>query len=364
MKQLPGLVTASKRRYQSNIFTRTWWNIVIFHTFFVLVMVIVFAYILYYTKLNLFATINQTLLTALQGGVVDSSIINIVSEDLDSINTFILGSMVVFAALTGVIAAHITLVPTRDEFALRKKFITAVAHELRTPLAVLRTSNEVALFETKNEELKKVLESNIDETKHIANILNNLVIFSRVGAEESMPFEPTDITATLQAVIKKLAQYAEKHSVNIHFEPHTLPLVEANTTSLEQIFYNLIKNAIIYSKNEGGVITISTKSNTTYTAISVSDTGIGMSRKNLKHIFEPFFRINPDSSQAASGTGLGLSLIFEIMKLHKGIISVESAEGVGTTFTLQFPLQTVSIIHEPLLSIPTHKNALSYSFVK
>jgi signal transduction histidine kinase len=360
LKQLLALATASKRNYQSNIFIRTWWNIVIFHTFFVIVMVVVFGYILYYTKLNIFTTLNKILQTILQGGTVDADAIAQASAQLDQINMLIMAGMVGFAIITGIIAAHITLVPTRDEFAQRKKFITAVAHELRTPLAVLRTSNEVALYDTKDQDsMREVLLGNIEETRHIANILNNLVIFSRVGAEESLTFEPIDISTIVSLVVKKLSLFAKKHSVTIVYEQTSLPHIHANSTALEQIFYNLVKNAIIYSKPEGGVVIIRTLSNSTTLSISFTDTGIGMSRRNLRHIFEPFYRANPDDSQVASGTGLGLSLVFEIMKLHKGAISVESTQGEGTQFTLQFPLSSASAMKEQPRS---NSNSVSFSF--
>jgi signal transduction histidine kinase len=323
-------------------------------------MVIVFGYILYYTKLNIFTTLNEMLLVIVKGGTVDPQLIQQASQRLDTVNLWILCGMVVFASITGVIAAHITLVPTKDEFALRKKFITAVAHELRTPLAVLRTSNEVALYDLDDREnIKSVLIGNIEETKFIANILNNLVIFSRVGAEESLSFELIDVSNILETVIKKLSIFASKHSVTINYNQTPLPLISVNATALEQIFYNLIKNAIIYSKSDGGTVTIDAITTNTYLGLTFTDTGIGMSRKNLKHIFEPFFRINPDDSQSANGTGLGLALVFEIMKLHKGIINVTSEEGQGTTFTLQFPLPKNSLVQE---SIPQSSNAVSFSF--
>lgn len=323
-------------------------------------MVVLFGYILYYTKLNMFASINEVLQTVLHGGTVTADLLTETSLDLDRTNYLILAGMVVFATITGVIAAHITLVPTRNELSLRKKFITAVAHELRTPLAVLRTSNEVAMYDAENNPVfKQALEDNIEEIKHISNILNNLIIFSRVGAEESLSFEPADVSDALQGVIKKLNTFASQHKVEIKYEKTETPLIYANKTALDQIFYNLVKNAIIYSKKTGGTLTVSTMSNSTYLAVIFKDTGIGMSRNNIQHIFEPFYRINPDDSQSSSGTGLGLSLVLEIMKLHKGIINVESEEGEGTTFTLQFPLHTAALKQEP---IPQSSNSVSFSF--
>ncbi len=326
-------------------------------------MVIVFGYILYYTKLNIFTTLNVMLQTIASGGIVDVTLIDAASKELDQVNLFILGGMVVFAMVTGVIAAHITLVPTRDEFSQRKRFITAVAHELRTPIAVLRTSNEVALYDVEaDSSMKKVLLDNIEETKSIANILNNLVIFSRVGTAESLTFEMMSLPDALQTAIDKLRSFAQKKSVSITYERNdeSFPQVYANRTALEQTFYNLIKNAVIYSKAQGGTLDIKTVANATYIAVTFSDNGIGMTQKNLKHIFEPFFRINPDDSPSSNGTGLGLALVFEIMKIHKGGIGVESIEGKGSTFTLQFPLPKTAFVHNPLTSA-TNKS-VSYSF--
>jgi signal transduction histidine kinase len=326
-------------------------------------MVIVFGYILYYTKLNIFATLNSMLQTIAAGGIVDVTLIDVASKELDQVNLFILGGMVVFAMITGVIAAHITLVPTRDEFSQRKRFITAVAHELRTPIAVLRTSNEVALYDVEDDSpMKKVLLDNIEETKSIANILNNLVIFSRVGTAESLSFEMVSIHEALSTALEKLKSFAHKKSVTLIYEENAevLPLVYANRTALEQTFYNLIKNAVIYSKPNGGELVVKTFANATYVAISFTDNGIGMTQKNLKHIFEPFYRINPDNSPSSSGTGLGLALVFEIMKIHKGTIDVESTEGEGTTFTLQLPLPKTAFVHEPL--VQSTNKSISYSF--
>ncbi len=325
-------------------------------------MVIVFGYVLYYTKLNLFTTVNNMLDVIIKGGTVDAALITQTSRELDQINFLVLCSMVFFAAITGVLAAHITLVPTRNEFAQRKKFITAVAHELRTPLAVLRTSNEVALYDVHDTPaVRKTLEENIEETKHIANILNNLVIFSRVENEETLAFEKVDLNKVLRTVVKKLEKFAEKHKVALAIQEENTPSISANLTAIEQIFYNLIKNAIIYSKPQGGTVLIAPTATATHVSVTITDDGIGMSQKNLKHIFEPFFRINPDSSPSATGTGLGLALVLEIVKIHKGVIQVESKEGVGTSFTLQFPLASSVLISEPL---PQNEGSVTFSFEK
>lgn len=362
MKRLPEWVTALRRNYYTNVFSRAWWNIVIFHTFFVIVMVCVFGVILHYTKTSIFLTVSSILETIAGGGNIDPQLLSKTSTEIDQLNFMILFAMILFSAVSGIIAAHITLIPTRDEFAQRKKFITAVAHELRTPLAVLRTSNEVALFDMSDKKaMEEVIQSNIEETKHMANILNNLIVFSRVGAAESLSFEGTNINELIENVIKKLSIFARTHHVELTHTANPVPSISANTTALEQVFYNIVKNAVIYSKKQGGTVTIETTANASYAIVTIEDTGIGIPQKNLKHIFEPFFRINPDDSQSSSGTGLGLTLVLEIIKLHKGIITVESTEEKGTKFTLQFPLRTLSLIQE---HVAQNADSVSYSFEK
>jgi signal transduction histidine kinase len=323
-------------------------------------MVIVFAVILHNTKTNIFTALSSTLQTIIAGGPVDPDLLHEVSAQLDRTNLAILVGMVLFAAITGILAARITLAPTQQEFDQRKKFITAVAHELRTPLAVMRTSNEVALYDLSDtNSIKEVINQNIEETKRIANILNNLIVFSRVGAAESMTFERVALQSTIETVQKKLLAFAQKNKVEITYSLAELPFIYANETALEQVFYNIIKNAINYSKKGGGEVKVEAYANASYAVVTVTDNGIGISQANLPHIFEPFFRINPDDSQFAGGTGLGLSLVFEILKLHRGIITVESTLGEGTKFTLQFPLLLPSLIQE---TVPHSSDSLSFSF--
>lgn len=324
-------------------------------------MVIVFAFVLYYTKLNIFTLLNEMLQVILQGGAVDPEVINKTAKQLDRINILVLCGMVVLATITGVVAAHITLVPTREEFSQRKKFITAVAHELRTPLAVLLTSNEVAMYDIDEKSpLKKVIQDNIEEVKHLSNILNHIVIFSRIGTAESFIFEPVEIGGVLTSAINKLAPYAGKHSIDIEYTKGENIEILGNKTAVEQTFYNVIKNAINYSKPKGGVVKINTSTKDDFLSVSFTDEGIGISRKNMRRIFEPFFRANPDNPQWTGGTGLGLSLVFEVMKLHNGSINVESTLDGGSTFTLLFPMRAVKVIADG----PVDSNSVSFSFDK
>jgi signal transduction histidine kinase len=303
-------------------------------------MAIVFGYVLYYTKLKIFTTVTEILQGIRTGELIDPQIIEHVSTELEHSSLLILIGMVVFSIITGIIVAHITLIPTRKEFAQHKRFINIVAHELRTPLAVMRTSNEVALYDIdKKSPVKAIIENNIEEIKHIATILTNLVFFSRDGNDQSLIFEKVDIQKILERSTNTLRPFAQKHGVTIAYTSTPTVPIYANKTSIEQVFYTLIKNAIMYSKVEGGLITIDTNVQHNHLTIVFGDTGIGISEKNIKHIFEPFFRITDNNRESIPGSGLGLALVLEIIKLHKGSITAKSEETIGTVFTLQFPLQ-------------------------
>jgi len=325
-------------------------------------MVSVFALILYYTKLTIFTTTNEMLQDILSGRTVDPQLIQQTAQNIDQVNITVLIGMVLFSIIVGIVAAHITLVPTRDEFIQRKKFITSIAHELRTPLAFLRTNNEVALYESDiNPQHKQVLHDNIAEIKHITHILNNLVVFSRVDAAESLIFEPLNTTPLLESVLKKLTAFAIKHQVTVNLGRAYIPPIYANKTAIEQVFYNIIKNAIAYSKPEGGIVSITQAVKGADVVIVIEDEGVGMPQKDIKYIFEPFFRTDTASAQNSNGTGLGLSLVFEIIKIHKGVVRVASTEGIGTTFTIHLPLAHSS---SDKTSKVGNENVVSYAFNK
>jgi len=135
-----------------------------------------------------------------------------------------------------------------------------------------------------------------------------------------------------------LKPLADKHRVVIatHIEP--VPNVFGNATAVEQAIYNVVKNSITYSKQGGGMVTIFlSHENGQRAVIKVTDNGEGIQKEKLQHIFEPFYRAS-DDEHAHKGSGLGLALVFEIMKLHNGSIEVQSKKEEGTKMVLAFPL--------------------------
>ena len=331
---------ALKHRYQSSVIARAWWNIIIFHSFYVLVTVLVFYLTLDYAKNLIFSTFGDIFSLLVAGQRFDANMIAQAAAEIDAIALYVMLGIFIFSVISAIIAANITLAPTRKAFAIQKNFIATIAHELRTPLAVLRTQNEVALYDIPEDSpVTETIKDNIEQTKHLTNILNNLLIFNRIDTSEGIAFDMVNLKNTIEEVCGRLSNLADRRRVIINTNLESIPDILANQTAIEQALHNVIKNAIIYSKKSGGTIDISLSHTTTNQAlIIVADNGIGIKQDHLRHIFEPFFRSDTHKVEAEIGSGLGLALVLEIIKLHHGSVSVESKEDVGTTFKLELPL--------------------------
>lgn len=333
-------VTDLKHRYLTSVITKAWWNIIIFHSFYVLVTILVFAVTLYNAKIKIFGAFGRMLTLLVAGEPLDPEVIAQVSQEVDTMVLIVLIGIFLFSLIIGIIAANITLAPTRKAFAIQKKFIATIAHELRTPLAILRTQNEVALYDIpRDSPTTEVIQDNINETKHLTNILNNLLLFNRIDTSEGISFETVNLKKTIELVCSKLEKLANRRRVIIKTSLQAIPDIYANQTAIEQALYNIIKNAIIYSKASGGNIDIIlTHTDDNQALITISDTGIGIKQDKLKHIFEPFFRADERLVAAEPGSGLGLALVLEIIKLHQGSVTVESTEDIGSTIKVELPI--------------------------
>lgn len=324
-------------------------------------MAVIFYYTLEYAKEIIFGSFTELLNAVLAGENPDPTLLDNTIDQVDQVSLFVLAGMLAFSLFTAIIAARITLRPTRKALSMQKRFISAVAHELRTPLSVLRTNNEVALYDVPvDSPARATIEENITESKHLTNVLNNLIIFSRIDTQESIPFEPVDLSAAVKTVMTKLNKLSDRR--NIHITSNLSPgmIAEGNQTAIEQVLFNVIKNAIKYSQPKGGSVHIETFSeNRTTVTVRVTDDGIGISKKDLPHIFSPFYRV--DTSRTLSDSmGLGLSLVYEIMKMHNGHIDVQSTPNKGSVFTLMFrsPVSSINKPAEP----HRHKDRVAYDF--
>lgn len=256
------------------------------------------------------------------------------TQNLASITGVIVFVTIVF----GYIIARLTLTPTRNALSSQKQFIGNIAHELRTPLSIIKTNTEIALLDGDiTADLKQTLVSNVEELDRISEIINNLLSLSALIRPERVEFSAVDLGEIVSAAVVKFAPLAHTniHEVTVRKSPDTF--VWGNATALAQIAGNLLKNAINYTPRHGTITVTVAPALNHMVELIIQDSGVGIARKDLFRIFEPFYRADPSRTRGHGGSGLGLAIVSELIKLHHGKISIRSAVGRGTSVTVLFP---------------------------
>ncbi len=250
--------------------------------------------------------------------------------------TGLIGAIILVTVLFGYIIARVTLAPARNALSAQKQFVGNIAHEVRTPLSVIKTNTEVALLGEVNAEMRETLVSNIEELDRISEIINNLLSLSALVRPERMEFASVDLSHVASEVVQKFAQLARRNDQQITLRKSPDCKVWGNNTALTQIVGNLVKNAITYTPRGGHIRVTIEPAPDNHVELVVQDSGIGIARKDLFRIFEPFYRADPSRTKGAGGSGLGLAIVSELIKTHQGRITIRSAVGRGTTVSVLF----------------------------
>jgi PAS domain S-box-containing protein len=207
-----------------------------------------------------------------------------------------------------------------------------VAHEMNTPLAVISSYSQMLRKEINPDDQRhKLLEKITKQTFRASEIVNNLLNFSRTNATE---FADVDVHQTINETLSLLDHQFKGARIHVERElTADCQVIFGNAGKLQQVFLNLFLNARD-AMADGGVLRIHTVAADSKIEILVQDTGVGISRENIKKIYDPFFT----TKAAGKGTGLGLSVSYGIVQEHGGNIAVDSKPGFGTTFKLELPL--------------------------
>jgi signal transduction histidine kinase len=216
------------------------------------------------------------------------------------------------------------------------------AHELRTPLAAIRSSVEVALAGDRTpREYEELLTEVIDECVSLERLVNQLLLLSETDSERLRSrSEPVDLSALVSRCVEMFSAAAEARQIELQSAIEPGIEVVGFAHHLRQVANNLLDNALKFS-GAAGTVRVELFRHTPGSAVlRVRDTGCGIAAADLPHIFERFFRGDRSRQRLAetTGTGLGLSICQAIVAAHRGQIDVESQEGVGTTVTVQLPI--------------------------
>lgn len=225
----------------------------------------------------------------------------------------------------------------------RKEFVANVSHELKTPLTTIKTYTESLLewgLDEKNiEAVRKDIWRIHDDSIRMERLVEDLLLLSSIdsrGIRVRMEF--LDFVRLVRQVVDRMQHQAQEKSIDmVCFTLTHIPLVFADRTALERVMTNLIGNAIKYTDKGGSVkVYIGYLVDDAY--VKVADTGFGIEKENIPHIFDRFYRVDMTGSRMFGGTGLGLSIARELVELHNGKISVSSVLGKGTEFTAMIPI--------------------------
>ena len=230
-----------------------------------------------------------------------------------------------------------------EAFAMQRRFSASAAHELRTPIAVLRTKLDV--FKKKKreqheyDELVDTMETYIDR---LSSIITDLLEFAETS--ELGEVEDVSLDSVIKTVVDDLESVAQNNMINMQIDEQSMTqseartfIVKGNTNLLYRALYNLVENAIRYNNEEGSVnITLETRGQEG--VITIADTGVGIAPEQRELVFEPFYRVNKSRSREFGGAGIGLSLVKTILKRHGASITVSENNPQGSVFTIRIPL--------------------------
>ncbi len=224
---------------------------------------------------------------------------------------------------------------------LKANFVSNVSHELRTPLTHIKGYIELLVSESLGsitDEQRHALQVSQQSTNRLENLIEDLIMVSLASRDElSIKQEIVDIRRLANLAVKSAADKALERGVTIHAViDDDLPSIQADSQKIAWVLNQLVDNGIKFTPSGGSVVVSVRREGENLVVVSVTDTGIGIPPHQANDIFEPFHQLDGSTTRRYSGTGLGLSLVREIIEAHGSMLEVQSTEGRGTTF--KFPL--------------------------
>jgi two-component system, OmpR family, sensor histidine kinase CiaH len=263
------------------------------------------------------------------------------------------GLIFILSGILGYLLASRTLKPIKEMLEEQNRFISDSSHELRTPLTSIKSTLEVSLRD-KNLTLKEAratLRDSITEVDRLQALTDGLLQLAQYQKPpDKRLYEQVSLTQVIGKAIEQIESQAKQKSIPLIRQINEVK-IEGDPQALQRLFVILLDNAIKYSP-AGKPIVIAVNNKRQLALVTISDQGLGISGKDLPHIFERFHRADAARAKAATGGyGLGLSIAINIVGAHRGSISVRSKTGSGSTFHISLPIdQSIRLRKPPLFS--------------
>ncbi len=229
----------------------------------------------------------------------------------------------------------------REAEDMKSMFMSVISHELKTPVALIKGYASTLLREDAHWDVETVRESLAiieDESDRLDRLINNLLEASRIQSGTlKLEFGDVSIPRLADKVVERFRIQAQEHKLELDFPPDFPPIL-ADEERLQEVFYNLVSNAIKYSP-QGGTIRVGGRVEGDHVQLYVSDEGIGIPKEKQQGLFEPFYRVDSGLARQTQGVGLGLFLCKAIVEGHGGSLWLDSSPGKGSVFRFTLPIR-------------------------
>jgi signal transduction histidine kinase len=228
----------------------------------------------------------------------------------------------------------------------RSRFVSAVSHELKTPLTAIRMFAETLQLgrSPEPETQAEYLETIVNESERLTRLLNNVLDFSKIERGQKVyRREPTCLAEIVESSARAMRYPIEQQRLTLEVSvDNGMPPVAVDRDAIEQAILNLLANAMKYA-GESREIALRLRRANGFALIEVADRGVGIAPEEQERIFQQFYRVPTRHNEGIPGTGLGLTLVRHIAEAHGGRVTVDSAPGAGSTFTIHLPLEQAEV---------------------
>ncbi|MFT4398643.1 sensor histidine kinase [Bacillus sp. SW14] len=218
-----------------------------------------------------------------------------------------------------------------------RRFISDASHELRTPLTSIHGFIEVLLrgAALQPEQRERALNSMYEESKRATRLIEDLLFLAKIDRVPGFEMKRGDLDSLIREMEPQLSLLVKKRKLQLLLEDHAEAVFDGD--KMKQVILNLVYNAVQYTDQKTGAITISLQKNDDGVMLMIADNGTGIAQEHLPHLFDRFYRADPSRSRKYGGSGLGLAITKSIIDSHNGTIDVKSEIGRGTVFLIWLP---------------------------
>ncbi len=328
--------------FKNNPFLRARLKLTVYYTIGVFIILLVYSLAVYglFSK-NISSNLEYEGSDQEENANVELQIIDKAQDQLQTILFTVDGLVIILIIIFSYYLSGKTLKPIEISYKRQKKFVADTAHELRTPLAVMKTGAEATLSGNGNkDEYKKLTQDSLEEINILSSMVDDLLFLAHSDDLKKVEFSKFDLGKLAHKQIELMNPYAGKKNVTLRDNIQGEFQIDGNKIYLKRLLVNLIKNAIDYNKPQGEVV-VSLQKKKQQIELKIADTGIGISKNDLEHIFDRFYKADQARVRQSSGAGLGLSIIQEIVALHNGKIDIKSELDKGTEIIVNLPLKLI-----------------------